>query len=337
MPLPPTEPPGTSSSGVTALPTQPPRDTPGARQDDATHDTGSRRSVGAVDLTPKPGAGRPFVFARPAAHDDGTTRLRPVRDGARPRAAAAAACLVLGLGLIGGAITGSWLTDDGSTTAGAQSYEAAAGLWHNTPVDQLFPPVVRGDDAGPGQADRTWQRLAVAPDSGCAHAFDPLLSKALAPVGCQRLLRATYTDATHSYVTTVGLLFTKADAAGMRALRSRFTKDGLDRRTDLMPRPYAAKGTPAAGFGDAQRASWALSIHTDMPVVVYAVSGFADGRTVQDPQPAAEAMEPTASTLVAQAGLGHEAQGLVDRTERGLRAHAGTGAQDGASDTEQQP
>ncbi len=334
MPLPPTEPPGTSPSSLTALPTYPPEDTSDARHD-ATQDTGSRRAVGAVDLTPKPGSGRPFVFfARPAAYDDNTTRLRPVRDGVRPRAVAAAACLVLGVGLIGGAITGSWLTGDSSTAAGsAQSYEAAAGLWHNTPVDQLFPPVVQGDNAGPGQADRTWQRLAVAPDSDCAHAFDPLLSKALAPVGCQRLLRATYTDATHSYVTTVGLLFTKADAAGMRALRSRFTKDGLDQRTDLMPRTYAAKGTPAAGFGDAQRASWAVSIRTDMPVLVYAVSGFADGRTVQDPQPAAKAMESTATTLVAQAGLGHEAQGLLDRTERGLRTHAGPKA----SDTEQQP
>lgn len=58
----------------------------------------------------------------------------------------------------------------------------------------------------------------MAPDGGCAHAFDPLLHEALAPAGCERLLRATYTDATQSYVTTVGLLFTKADPAAMSAL-----------------------------------------------------------------------------------------------------------------------
>ncbi|WP_229924493.1 hypothetical protein [Streptomyces sulfonofaciens] len=282
-----------------------------------------------MDLTPGPGAGRPFVFfARPETFDDSTTRLRPIRvHGLRmpPRAVAAAACVVLGLGLIGGAVTGSWLTGDSSAAAGpAQSFAAAADLWHDTPVDRLFPPVVQGDGAGPGGADRTWTRAAVAPDSGCAHAFDPLLYKALAPVGCLRLLRATYTDATRSHVTTVGLLFTKADAAAMRALRHRFTSDGLDRRTDLMPRPYAAKGTAAAGFGDAQRASWTVSVLTEAPVVVYAVSGFADGRPVQDPQPAADAMQPSATTAPAQAGLGHEAKGLADRIERGLRKSVST-------------
>ncbi|MGW1890856.1 hypothetical protein ACWCP6_11475 [Streptomyces sp. NPDC002004] len=272
-----------------------------------------------MDLSPRPGAGRPFVaFARPEMFDDSTTRLRPV--GVRPRAAAAAACVVLGLGLIGGAVTGSWLTGDSSAAAGPQgSFATAAALWHNIPVDRLFPPVVHGDGAGPGGADRTWTRIAVAPDTGCAHAFDPLLRKALAPVGCLRLLRATYTDATRSHVTTVGLLFTKADGDAMTALRKQFSAERLDRRTDLMPRPYAAKGTLAAGFGDAQRASWTVSVLTDAPVVVYAVSGWADGRTVTEPQPAADAMAAGATTAPAQAGLGNEAQGLADRIERGLR------------------
>ncbi|MBO1331744.1 hypothetical protein J3486_10780 [Streptomyces sp. VRA16 Mangrove soil] len=282
-----------------------------------------RRPVGTVDLTPVPGtAGRPFVrFARPEHYDDSTTRLRPVGARLAPRAAAAAACLVLGLGLIGGAATGSLLTgDDGSGTVSAQSaYNEAGELWHGIPVDRLFPRTLKGEGAGPGGADRTWTRIAVAPDSGCADAFDPLLHKALRSVGCLRLLRATYADATQSNVTTVGLLFTKADLEATKALRTRFTDQGLDRRTDLMPRPYAAKGTAAAGFGDAQRASWSINVLTDAPVVVYAVSGFADGRGVSDPQPAADAMKSGATTAPAQAGLGHEAQGIADRIERGLR------------------
>ncbi|MFF1733365.1 hypothetical protein [Streptomyces sp. NPDC058247] len=283
---------------------------------------GTRRSVGAVDLTPGPGAGRPFMFSnRPASYDDSTTRLHPVGSGMRPRVAAAAACAVLGLGLIGGAATGSWLTgDSGSSIGSPSSYAAAGTLWHSIPVDRLFPPVIKGDGAGPGGADRTWTRIAVAPDSTCENAFDPLLQRALRPAGCLRLLRATYTDATRSHVTTVGLLFTKADTEAMKALRTRFTEDGLDRRTDLMPRPYAAKGTLAAGFGDAQRASWTISVLTDAPVVAYAVSGFADARTVTDPQPAAEAMKSGSVTTPAQAGLGFEAQGIADRVERSLRA-----------------
>ncbi|MCZ9338911.1 hypothetical protein NGM37_14120, partial [Streptomyces sp. TRM76130] len=88
-------------------------------------------------------------------------------------------------------------------------------------------PTVQGEGAGPGGADRTWTRVAVAPDGGCEHAFDTLLRKALAPVGCARLLRATYTDATRSHVTTVGLLFTKGDAAAMTSLAARFEQEGL--------------------------------------------------------------------------------------------------------------
>ncbi|WP_328288315.1 hypothetical protein [Streptomyces blattellae] len=265
------------------------------------------------------GTGRPFVsLGQPEGYDD-RARPRPLGGRVRNRTVVAAACLVLGLGLIGGAVTGSWLIPDGGEGGSSGAFAAAGSLWHSVPVDQLFQPTIEGQGAGPGGADRTWTRIAVAPDSGCADAFDPLLRKALAPVGCQRLLRATYTDATQSYVTTVGLLFTKGDSAAMAALRTRFKNESLDSRTDLMPRPYAAKDTAAAGFGSEQRASWTVSVLTDAPVVVYSVSGWADGRTVDEPEPAAEAMASGATTAVAQAGLGHEARGLADRVERALR------------------
>ncbi|MER6525115.1 hypothetical protein [Streptomyces sp. NPDC001508] len=266
-----------------------------------------------------PGGERPVVsFGRPEGYDD-RARPRPLGARLRPRTAAAAACLVLGLGLIGGAVTGSWLTGDAGAAGGTSGFAAAGDLWHSVPVDDLFPPTVDGKGAGPGGADRTWTRIAVAPDSGCANAFDPLLRGLLAPLGCERLLRATYTDATQSHLTTVGLLFTKADTAAMSALAVRFKDERLDRRTDLLPRPYAAKGTVAADFGDEQRASWTISVLTDAPVVAYAVSGWADGRTVDAPEPAADAQQSGATTAPAQAGLGQEAQGLADRIERRLR------------------
>ncbi|MFK4102272.1 hypothetical protein ACI2L1_19760 [Streptomyces sp. NPDC019531] len=230
-----------------------------------------------------------------------------------------AACVVLGLGLIGGAVTGSWLIGEPGDDSGGDTFAAAGELWHSVPVNQLFPATVDGQGAGPGGADRTWTRIAVAPDSGCENAFDPLLRKALAPVGCERLLRATYTDATESYVTTVGLLFTDADVTAMRELDNRFTKEGLDTRTDLLPLPYAAKDTLAADFGAKQRASWTISVLTDAPVVAYAVSGWADGRTVDTPEPAEKAMESGDTSPAAQSGLGNEAQGLADRVERTLR------------------
>ncbi|MEI5099612.1 hypothetical protein RB200_14785 [Streptomyces sp. PmtG] len=285
-----------------------------------------RTAVDAVDPAPRPDGHRPFVFlARPVLDDGTTTRPHPIAAWVRPRAAAAVACAVLGLGLIGGAVTGSWLTGESDAAGdGRGTYAAAAELWHSLPVNELFPLTIKGEGAGPGGADRTWNRVAVAPDSGCAGAFDPLLRRALAPVGCARLLRATYTDATRSHLTTVGLLFTRADADAMRALRTRFTEEGLDRRTDLMPRPYAAPGTPATVFGDAQRATWTLSVLPDAPVVAYAVSGFADGRRVTEPEPAADAMKAGATSAPAQAGLGNDAKGIADRVERSLRKTATT-------------
>ncbi|MFD8807340.1 hypothetical protein [Streptomyces sp. NPDC059597] len=263
-----------------------------------------------------------FGEPEPFGGGSGAGAARPMA-WARGRVVGAAVCVVLGLGLIGGAAVGSWLSGDGGAPAPASAYEAAGGLWHSVPVDKLFPPTLDGKGAGPGGADRTWTRIAVAPDSGCADAFDPLLRKVLAPVGCRRLLRATYTDATQSYVTTVGLLFTKADPAAMTSLANRFRGEHLDRRTDLLPRPYAAKGTAAARFGDAQRASWTIDVLTDAPVVAFAVSGWADGRGVDAPEPAADAVRAGATSAPAQAGLGNEAQGLADRVERRLRQRVG--------------
>ncbi|MFE1585664.1 hypothetical protein ACFW6Q_08195 [Streptomyces sp. NPDC058737] len=270
-----------------------------------------------------PNDARPRIsFGEPEGYD-GPARPRPLGGRPKPQVLAAAVCLVLGVGLLTGAVTGSWLAGDSGDDGARSAYAEAGELWHSVPVDQLFPPTVQGKGAGPGGADRTWTRVAVAPDGDCAGAFDRLLAKVLDPVGCSRLLRATYTDATQSYVTTVGLLFTKADAAAMTSLAGRFEKEGLGRRTDLMPLPYAAKDTVAEGFGAPQRASWTVSVLTDAPVVVYAVSGWADDRTVDEPEPAEEAIESGATSAPAQAGLGHEAQGLADRVERALRKNVG--------------
>lgn len=299
-----------------------------------------RRPVGAVDLTPPPGAppGRPpapYGVRPPGAYPvpprygfpetpmETTTRLRPVRPEPRQRArtAAAAACVVLGLGLIGGAAAGAWLTGDASASSGGDtSWSTARSAWHSFPVDTLFPRTLQGKGTGPGGADRVWTRLGVAADGDCAEALDPLLVRALGPVGCVRVVRATYTDATRSAVTTVGMVFTEADATAMGELGTRFADQKLGDRKDLMPRTYPVPGTAAEGFGAAQRASWTTHVLTEVPVLVYAVSGFADGRPVHDPQPAARAMARGATTAAAEAGLGNDAEGVADGVERALRA-----------------
>ncbi|WP_406001868.1 hypothetical protein [Streptomyces sp. NBC_00829] len=286
-----------------------------------------RRPVGSVDLTPPPPGSRPAHpgpalqhWAPPETPAETTTRLRPVRTRRTARTVGALACVVLGLGLIGGAATGSWLTGNSSAdSADRTGYTEARALWHSVPVDTLFPRTLKGTGAGPGGADRVWTRIAVAPDGPCAPALERLLAMVLQPVGCVRVLRATYTDATASSVTTVGMIFTEGDPDAMRALSTRFSEQGLDERPDLMPRALPARDTIAARFGDRQRASWTVSVLTEMPVIVYAVSGFADGRTVTDPQSADEAKARGATSAPAQAGLGHEALGIADRIEDGLR------------------
>ncbi|BBA96131.1 hypothetical protein RVR_1295 [Actinacidiphila reveromycinica] len=228
--------------------------------------------------------------------------------------------LVVGLGLVGGAVAGAAVTHtpdrpapvaDGSPQAFAQ----ARDVWRDTPVDKLFPPTVDGSDGGPGGADRSWVRVGVATPAGCAGAFDPLLQEVLAPAGCVRLLRATYVDSTSTTVTTVGLLVGSGEAAAMSALGKRWTGQHLGERIDLLPRPVAFPGTPAAGFGDHQRGSWDVRVSSDLPFVVYAVSGFADGRTVAQPEPADKADAQGSTTATGQAGLGFDASGLASAVD----------------------
>ncbi|KAB8162504.1 hypothetical protein FH609_022295 [Streptomyces sp. 3MP-14] len=247
------------------------------------------------------------------------------------RLVGAVVCLVLGTGLLGGAAAGAWLAGgDESAEAAEASWERGRQLWHEVPVDELFPPELTAEEAGPGGADRRWLRLGVAPDSGCSDAFDPLLTEVLSAVGCHRLIRATYTDETETTVTTVGLLFTTADRVGMAALAERFADEGLADRPDLLPRPFPVDGTVAASFGEAQRASWSIAVEDELPVVSWSVTGFADGRPVGEPTPAARATAEGAEGSVALAGLGHDSRGIAERVTAALRgaheARAGAGS-----------
>ncbi len=233
---------------------------------------------------------------------------------------AAAACLALGALLLCGA--GAAALFGGGTPAGAAGdFTAGRDLWHDRGVDTIFPRTVHGPRSGPGDSDRTWTRIGVAPDSTCAGAFDPPLAKALATAGCVRLLRATYTDSTSTDVTTVGILVTRTTPAGQAALRA-----AMNSRTaadpSALPLPVAFPGTAAARFGPEQRGSWSIQVPTSLPVVVYAVSGLADGRALT-PQPATAAEKSGATTVPAQAGLGFEANGLATAVSRALTGTAG--------------
>ncbi|MFD3535719.1 hypothetical protein [Streptomyces sp. NPDC058664] len=254
-----------------------------------------------------------------------TTRLRPIRERRTGRTVAVAVCAVLGVGLIGGALTGMWLAAAGhGERAEPAGYTEAMDLWRNAPVDALFPRTLTDSAAGPGAAARTWTRIVVAPDAACSPAvLAKGLLATLRPLGCERVLRATYTDATASSVITVGLVFTRADVTAQRTLNQSHLTIRLG---EDVPPALSGPGTVAARFGAAQRASWWLNAPADLPVVVTAVSGFADGRAVEDPQPADRAMARGRTDATAQSGLGHEAKGITRRFEWLLRTTAAVAA-----------
>ncbi|WP_277922102.1 MULTISPECIES: hypothetical protein [unclassified Streptomyces] len=294
-------------------PSRPPAAPYGHPRPTAAHIHGAHAAPG-----PHPHAARTPFPLPPEAPVETTTRLRPVRERSVGRLVAVAVCAVLGVGLIGGALAGTWLAAaEPGAPAEPPGYAEAKELWHNAPVDNLFPRTLVGSAGGPGGAGRTWTRIVVAPDAACSPAvLAKGLLATLRPLGCERVLRATYTDATASSVITVGLVFTRADAAAQRTLGPGLTtRLGAD-----VPPALAGPGTVAARFGAPQRASWWLAAPADLPVVVTAVSGFADGRPVDRPQPAEAAMAKGRTDAVAQSGLGHEAKGITLRLEQQLRA-----------------
>jgi hypothetical protein len=62
-----------------------------------------------------------------------------------------------------------------------------------------------------------------------------------------------------------------------------------------------------------------MDVLTEAPVVVYAVSGWVDGRPVEKPVPAADVLEGATNTAAAQAGLGHDAGRLAGLFAQDLR------------------
>ncbi|MFJ6579919.1 hypothetical protein ACIQMY_28645 [Streptomyces sp. NPDC091368] len=283
--------------------------------------------------SPRPPGLPPYAHSRgpgalpPEVPVEVAPRARPRPERRRGRSFAVAACAVLGFGLVGGALAGVWLAAaEPGRPVEPVGYTEAKDLWHNAPVDTLFPPTLAGPGAGPGGADRTWTRIVVAPDAPCTSAAlaEGLLAT-VEPLGCERVLRATYTDATASSVITVGLVFTRAEATTQRTLG----KDLTARLGADVPPALAGPGTVAARFGAPQRAAWWLNAPADLPVVVTAVSGFADGRKTDGaPVSADEAVVGKRPDPVAQSGLGHEAKGITERLVRLLRTAATTAAEE---------
>ncbi|WP_284580222.1 hypothetical protein [Streptomyces sp. 2P-4] len=224
----------------------------------------------------------------------------------QPQRLVAVLCAVVGTGLLAGTALTGWAERHaaGRVPSADAAYRKAGSLWRDAPVDALFPPVLAGPGAGPGGADRTWTRVAVAPDADCAAALAAEWQAAFAGTGCTRVLRASYTDATRSSLVAVGMVFTPGEASAMAGLQGRLG------------------APPGFGFADERRAAWTAAVLPEGPVVVYTVAAFADGRVLDAPVPADEAVRADASGAVAQSGLGHEAKAVGELVRAGLSSLA---------------
>lgn len=157
-----------------------------------------------------------------------------------------------------------------------------AGRWRDLPAGQVFPGIVRYPPPAAlaglgGSVTLTADRLAIARQASCHSATDPAAAAVLTRNGCETVLRATYTDGTDAFVTTVGVVpfpsAAQAAAAGeeLGAKRLRMS----DGRTPGV-RAVPVAGTPAAGFADSRR-QLSANIALGPYLVLYAV-GYADDR-----------------------------------------------------------
>jgi hypothetical protein len=152
------------------------------------------------------------------------------RRGARGRRVAALIALVLGLAGFVISATGmaTQLLPRRFSAAQQQQIESweIAGRWQQLTAGQIFPASVSYQLSAEVLQDATplnlnALRVAIAPQSGCGPSVTTAAAASvLRHDGCQAVLRATYLDATESYVMTVGVAVLPSAAAAAKADRS---------------------------------------------------------------------------------------------------------------------
>lgn len=208
----------------------------------------------------------------PAA-DAGGTRGEVSPRGPRRRAA-----VVLGVagvvGLVAG-VTGVVLEVDRAPTRVEQAAAGSKELtvrWRIRPAGEIFPPTVR-NVSGLQPA----YRIGIAPPAGCAQALDAQVARTFIRLGCRIVLRATYTDASRTLLTTVGVVV-MSDERRLDTALSALSEGG---RNNHGLRAVPFPGTVAAGFTDARRQETSYR-SGPMPYAMLAVSGWVDGRTMPE-------------------------------------------------------
>jgi hypothetical protein len=215
----------------------------------------------------------------------------PPRRGARGRRAAAVIALVLGLAGFVISATGMATQLLPRRFSAAQQQQIRnweiAGRWQQLTAGQIFPasvgyqlPAKVLQDATPLNLNAL--RVAIAPQSGCGTGVTTAAAASvLRRDGCKAVLRATYVDATWSYVMTVGVAVLPSAAAAKQAYQSlaqpRLTGANQSEAGRLAAGILVVRyrGTAAAMYDYSRQISG--SLHAGPYLVMYA-AGYADGR-----------------------------------------------------------
>jgi hypothetical protein len=215
----------------------------------------------------------------------------PPRRGARGRRTAALIALVLGLAGFVISATGmaTQLLPRRFSAAQQQQIQnwEIAGRWQQLTAGQIFPASIGYQLSATVLQDATplnlnALRVAIAPQSGCGTGVTTAAaSSVLRHDGCQAVLRATYVDATWSYVMTVGVAVLPSAAAAKKAYQSltsaRLTAANQS-EADRLPAGILVvryRGTAAAMYDYSRQISASFARG---PYLIMYAAGYADSR-----------------------------------------------------------
>ena len=246
-----------------------------------------------------------------------------------PRGRRAAALIALALGVAGFVISAAGLAAQllprQFSAVQQQQIEnwEIASRWQQLTAGQIFPPSVGYQLSATVLQDATSleltaRRVAIARQSGCsAGATTSAVAAVLRRDGCKAVLRATYVDATGSYVTTVGVAVLPSDAAAAKAYQSllqlRLTAAHNDQADRL------AAGVQVVRYRGAAAATYDYSRQISVsfakgPYLVMYAAGYADTRP----------LEPVASDHYSYTEMNQLAQGVASSVADTLAAPPGS-------------
>jgi hypothetical protein len=221
---------------------------------------------------------------------DLVTHTTEPRGGPRRRRLVALAALVLGVAGFAAAMTGVAVQLlPRQFTAGQQRQIMAweeSGRWRTMTAGQVFPASVGYqlsasvlEDATPLSLQAL--RVGIAPQASCSAGVTSTAAAAvLRRSGCEAMLRATYVDATQTYVMTVGVAVlpnaAAADAADAGLSRPRLTAAHDDGEVQLAAGVLGVRFRGLAGLYDFSRQISAS--FTAGPYIVMYAAGYADNR-----------------------------------------------------------